>query len=195
LSHTEPAAGERPATRRLFFALWPDDAQRAALVHAIHKGVRACGGRPVPAHNLHATLAFLGSVPEARIAALDGIARSIARSLPGPDPLRLSFDQLEHWVRPQILVARGAEAAAAGALAATLRDATLAAGFSPDLKLFHAHVTVARKVRHALPPQAMHAVHWQLACFALIDSRTLPDGPLYSVVASYPLVNVEKARE
>ncbi|HYL71409.1 MAG TPA: RNA 2',3'-cyclic phosphodiesterase [Candidatus Dormibacteraeota bacterium] len=192
MKHADP---ERPATRRLFFALWPDELQRTALAHAIHKGVRACGGRAVPAHNLHATLAFLGSVPEARIAELDGIARLIAHSFPAPRPLHVTFDQLEHWARPQILVARGAEAADAGALAATLKDATAAAGFSPDLKLFHAHVTVARKVRHAPAPQAMHAVHWELAAFALIDSRTHSDGPLYSVVASYPLVNAEKAHE
>jgi 2'-5' RNA ligase len=92
-------------------------------------------------------------------------------------------------------VARGEAAADAGALAARLKDATLAAGFSPDLKLFHAHVTVARKVRRAPMPQPMRAVRWELASFALVDSRTLTEGPVYSVVASYPLVNAEKAHE
>jgi 2'-5' RNA ligase len=149
----------------------------------------------VPAHNLHATLVFLGSVPETRIAELDGIARAIASGFAARGPLRLAFEQLEHWARPQILVARGDEAADAGALAATLKDATAAAGFSPDLKLFHAHVTVARKVRQAPAPQPMRAVHWELASFALIDSRTLTEGPVYSVAACYPLVNAEKAHE
>jgi 2'-5' RNA ligase len=194
---SDAGEGTPARTRRLFFALWPDAAQRTALVHAIHKGVRSCGGRPVPEHNLHATLAFLGSVPEERVADLDGIARERAREFRGAGPLQLTFDRLEHWARPQILVALGPEehGAAAGALAATLKDATAAAGFSPDLKLFHAHVTVARKVRHAPPPEATRAVHWEFAAFALIESRTLPQGPLYSVVASYPLVNAEKARE
>jgi RNA 2',3'-cyclic 3'-phosphodiesterase len=202
LSAADPGTAAR--SRRLFFALWPDAAQRTALVHAIHKGVRSCGGRPVPEHNLHATLAFLGSVPEVRIAELDGIAREHAREFRGTGPLQLTFDRLEHWARPQILVALGPEdhgvaaaprAGAAGALAATLKDATAVAGFSPDLKLFHAHVTVARKVRHAPPPEVTRVVHWEFSAFALVESRTLSQGPLYSVVASYPLVNAEKARE
>ena len=201
---SDAALGAPVRSRRLFFALWPDAAQRTALVHASHKSVRSCGGRPVPDHNLHATLAFLGSVPEERVAELDGIARAGAREFRGGGPLLLTFDRLEHWARPQILVALGPDehgaagaphAGAASALAATLKDATAAAGFSPDLKLFHAHVTVARKVRHAPPPEATHAVHWEFAAFALIESRTLPQGPLYSVVACYPLVNAEKVRE
>ncbi|HYL02781.1 MAG TPA: 2'-5' RNA ligase family protein, partial [Steroidobacteraceae bacterium] len=65
---TPAAPPER--TRRLFFALWPDAAQRTVLAHAVRKAVRNCGGRPVPAESLHVTLAFLGSVPESRMAEL-----------------------------------------------------------------------------------------------------------------------------
>jgi 2'-5' RNA ligase len=201
----------REATRRLFFALWPDEAQRAALAQAVQPSVQSCGGRAVPAPKLHVTLAFLGSVPEGRVAELDRIASRVAVALPQDAPgWSLSFDRLEHWARPQILVALGSEerdgvdfgagarAAQPGspaALALRLKEETTAAGFSPDLKPFRAHVTVARKVVHALAPHAANAVQWRFDAFALVESRTHAAGPLYSVVESYLLVNSEKTRK
>lgn len=90
----------------------------------------------------------------------------------------------------------GAEApAAAAALAAALIEQTSAAGFRPDLKPFREHVTVARKVVHAPARGERLAVEWDFGAFALIDSRTEPTGPVYSVIESYPLVKEEKAHE
>jgi len=40
----------------------------------------------------------------------------------------------------------------------------------------------------------LRPVEWCLDAFALIDSRTEPSGPVYSVVESYPLVSADKAR-
>jgi 2'-5' RNA ligase len=200
----------REPTRRLFFALWPDAEQRGALAHATRKSVRSCGGRPVPVQSLHVTLAFLGSVPEGRVPELDRIARRVADAFPAAaQPLLLTFDRLVHWARPQILCALGTEepgavqtpgeprdgdAASAPALSATLKNETAAAGFSPDLKPFRAHVTVARKVAHAPSVLALQPVLWRFHAFALIESRTDPAGPVYSVIESYLLVKAEKAR-
>jgi 2'-5' RNA ligase len=197
-----PAPPAREPTRRLFFALWPDAEQRGALHSATRKSVRSCGGRPVPVQSLHVTLAFLGSVPEGRVPELDRIARRVADAFPAAaPPLLLTFDRLAHWARPQILCAPGTEesaadtdAASAPALAATLKNETVAAGFSPDLKPFRAHVTVARKVAHAPSALALQPVLWRFDAFALIESRTDPAGPVYSVIESYLLVKAEKAR-
>jgi 2'-5' RNA ligase len=187
-------------TRRLFFALWPDAAQRAALVHVTAKTLRRCGGRPVPETNLHVTLAFLGSVPEPRLEELRAIARRIAARFPGEAvPLALSLEALEHWAKPQVLTvlerkaeARPAPASGAARLAQLLTTGTAAAGFSPDLKPFRAHVTVARKVPRPPGPSAMSRVPWSFGAFALVESRTLAEGPVYSVVESYVLGGAEK---
>jgi 2'-5' RNA ligase len=192
----------REPTRRLFFALWPDAQQRGALHSATRQCVSSRGGRPVPAQSLHVTLAFLGAVPEGRVPELDRIARRVADAFPArAQPLLLSFDRLAHWARPQILCALGTEepaadtdAASAPALAATLKNETVAAGFSPDLKPFRAHVTVARQVAHAPSALALQPVLWRFDAFALIESRTDPAGPVYSVIESYLLVKAEKAR-
>ena len=193
----------------MFFALWPDAGQRAALVHATRKAVRSSGGRPVPEESLHVTLAFLGSVPERRVAELQAIARRVAEA-PEAAPLLVSFDRLVHWAKPRILCAldalpsAGTEAAGAPrvgalagapALAESLKGETTARGFSPDLKPFHAHVTVARKVARAPAAQPLSPVQWTFDGFALIESRTEPTGPVYSVIESYLLGKTENEHE
>ncbi len=181
----------------MFFALWPDARQRAALVHATRKAVRSSGGRPVPEESLHLTLAFLGSVPERRVTELHAIARRVAQAAAASGaPILVSFDRLVHWAKPRILCALDSEAlAGAAALAESLKSETHAAGFSPDLKPFHAHVTVARKVGHARPTQDLPPLLWSFNAFALIESRTEPSGPVYSVIESYLLAKAEKAHE
>ena len=187
--------------RRLFFALWPDEEQRAALVHAAARIVRHCGGRPVPGQSLHVTLAFLGNVPEPRLPELSAIARRTAAAFPRDAvPIAVSLDALEHWAKAQVLTVLECKeqaqtpAPGAAALARILSAETAAAGFSPDLKPFRVHVTVARKV--ARPPRtgAMRKVEWSFDEFALIESRTLEEGPVYSVVESYLLGGAEKMR-
>src|SRR5581483_1928235 len=94
------------ATRRIFFALWPDERVRAALAHATHKAVRSCGGRPVPVHNLHATLLFLGSVPESRIPDVVAVAANARSAMDDAvavggwtqgASLDFTFDRIEFW--------------------------------------------------------------------------------------------------
>jgi len=188
--------------RRLFFALWPDEAQRAALVEATGETVRGCGGRPVPESSLHVTLAFLGSVPGPRLADLGDLAQRTAATFPGDAlPLGIALQGFEYWAKPQVLAVleRGAPAdlaptSGASQLACALTTTAVAAGFSPDLKPFHAHVTVARKVARAPQLRDMPEVRWRFDSFALLESRTLPEGPVYSVVGSYLLGSAEKVR-
>ena len=185
-----------PATRRVFFALWPDEAQRLALEHATAKAVRRCGGRPVPAANLHVTLAFLGSVAVERIPELQRLARLQADASPAGTAIELSFERLVHWKDGQILCALSAtESVATRMLATALQQATAAAGFSPDRRPFQAHVTLARKVVHAGRLPRLRAVVWRFAAYSLVDSRTESSGAVYSVIESYPLVAAEKAHD
>jgi RNA 2',3'-cyclic 3'-phosphodiesterase len=182
----------RESTRRVFFALWPEESDRLSLAHATRKAAAASGGRPVPEASLHTTLAFLGNVPERRLAELHGIAREVAAAFAdAARPPPLCFERLAHWSKPQILVALAREEARAQALATRLKDLTAAAAFRPDLKPFHAHVTLARKVLQFRAPPALRPVTWRFDAFALIDSRTEPSGPVYSVIESHALVKNE----
>jgi RNA 2',3'-cyclic 3'-phosphodiesterase len=204
------------STRRLFFALWPDQAMREALAAATDdalRAVRAVHGLPVPIANLHVTLAFLGSVPEASLARVVDLAQKLSRGegaerlgetarLGGPgrseaaaradqsssEAIVMRLDSIEHWRRAEILCAAASEMpAGAEALSGALKSALAAADFHPDLKPFRAHITLARHVRRAPPGLGMPLVTWSFSEFALIESRTLPEGSSYSIVDSWAL--------
>jgi len=184
-------------TRRVFFALWPNDEVRAALAHATHKAVRASGGRPVPMHNLHATLLFLGSVVESRLPDLIAVGSRVASASEiiaarGESTPELIFERVEFWIKAHVLVATtpaptGPAHALALALAAMLQRETSCLGLTPDLKPFRAHVTLARKVVRVSRALDMRAVCWGLDGFALVESRTDPEGAQYSVLESFVL--------
>ncbi len=181
---------------------------RRAMAQAACEAARArrgsgpgCGGRPVPADNLHVTLAFLGSVPERRLPELAEIARRAASAAQAPGesadfpraPLELAFDHLEHWRAAQLLCAAPAEPSRpAAALAGRLQALLAQSGFAPDLKPFRPHVTVVRKVARPGASGRMQPVVWRFTELALIESRTLPAGARYSVVESFPLCGAHK---
>ena len=79
------------------------------------------------------------------------------------------------------------------ALARGLQALLTEGGFAPDLKPFRPHVTVVRKVSRPGPAGKMDRVVWRFTELALIESRTLAEGALYSVVESYALCSGTKA--
>jgi 2'-5' RNA ligase len=183
------AATTAVQTARVFFALWPGDLTRTGFAQAARDAAHTCGGRPVPEHNLHATLVFLGSVAATRLAELATLAAGVARSKRAV-PFELEFERVEYWQKPRVLVATAtasAGVAAAGVLARALLEATLGAGFDPDSKPFRPHITIARKVGKLTGVPEMRRVRLAFNSFALVESRTLPEGPVYSVVESFAL--------
>jgi RNA 2',3'-cyclic 3'-phosphodiesterase len=168
---------------------------REAMVSATRKAAQASGGRPVPAANLHVTLAFLGSVPERRLGELAEIATGATTG----GSLELAFDHFEYWRGAQLLCALpAATPAAIAALTRRLQDVLAASGFAPDLKSsrlvgagttgqFRPHVTLARKVHQPLGVTAMQPVTWGLTDFVLVDSRTHPRGSVYTVLKRFSL--------
>jgi RNA 2',3'-cyclic 3'-phosphodiesterase len=191
VARSEPEAGERariPAEprRRLFFALWPPSAAQLALADATHGVLLACDGRLVPPENFHVTLAFLGAVPERRLAEVIAIAGRVAREIELP-ALQLAFDGIEYWKKPRVVCATASvPSPGAVALADTLKSRFSAAGFTPDLKPFRTHVTLARKVHPRRPLTTMEPIIWSFTDFVLVDSKTLPEGSVYTVLERFP---------
>jgi RNA 2',3'-cyclic 3'-phosphodiesterase len=172
----------RLITRRLFFALWPDEPVRAALEHAARKAVRGSGGRPLPVSNWHVTLAFLGSVEEGRMSMVVEAAASVPIA-----PFRMAFDRIEYWQRAAVLcIVASRPPAVAIELAKSLYEALRQREFTPDPKPWRAHVTVARKVAKPHVLGALDPVEWQVDGFALVESETLPEGARHTVLQRWP---------
>jgi 2'-5' RNA ligase len=171
-----PPAG--PMRRRLFFALWPDDATRRAIARATRRAVSACGGKPTPAANLHVTLAFLGPVaPEA-------LVRVEAIQPPPCAPFELALDRLGHWGRARVLWLGPSEAPAAlRSLERDLWGRLVALGFERERKPYSPHVTLARKARSV--DADIEPIVWHVASFALVESQTGPRHSRYTVLRSW----------
>lgn len=163
MTRSEPSAG---SPVRLFFALWPDDAVRAALAEWATTLHRACGGRPTRPGNLHMTLAFLGDTELARCTELKRVAGGVM-----PRRFELRVDQPGYWKHNRIAWAGASEnpPELAGMVGA-LREALTEASFRFDAKPFVAHVTLLRK---ATPPAEMPLlppIVWRGNGFALVRS-------------------------
>ena len=169
-------------TRRLFFAFWPDPATREAMHHAARKAVRGSGGRPVPAANLHVTVAFLGSVADSLLTEIEAVAGAVP-----VERVEFTFDGVAFWPKPQVLVAVSAEPAPqAEALAARLWAGLVPLGLTPDPRPFKPHVTLARKVRKPAPDLSLKPVRWPVAGLTLVESVTDPEGSRYTPLAIWP---------
>ncbi|HWP94762.1 MAG TPA: RNA 2',3'-cyclic phosphodiesterase [Gammaproteobacteria bacterium] len=172
------------ATRRLFFALWPDDAVREALRRETRHAVRRSGGRPVPVANLHLTLRFLGNVAAERVEAVFAVAAGIT----GIAATSLQLDRYGWFPQARVFwLGTDTVPAPLAALAGRLEAGLVAAGFEPEPRPFQAHVTLARKVARAPAVEPPHPVTWPVYDFALIESHTARRGACYEVVGRWPL--------
>jgi RNA 2',3'-cyclic 3'-phosphodiesterase len=170
---------------RLFFALWPDDEVRAQLARWSRELHTACGGRRVRTENLHLTLAFLGSVDEAKLAEIELAAGEVA-----PRAATLVLDEPGYWKRNRI--------AWAGAsiippelerLVAGLRDALAKSTIGFDSEGFVSHVTLLRDAQEPRAMPALEPIEWRLDGFALVQSVTLPLGSRYKIRKSWKIIS------
>src|SRR5574343_196884 len=184
-----PETTPRPATARVFFALWPSAAVAARLADIALDAATRFGGRPTRRETIHLTLAFLGDVPASRLAELGDVAAAVRGAA-----FDLQLDRLGFWQHNHLLWAGGDMPAALETLHGALSKALSDNGFNIDGggRSFAPHVTLVRK----LPPasglaagQAMPlpALAWPCRQFALVRSRLSPSGSGYQILREFPL--------
>jgi 2'-5' RNA ligase len=164
---------------RLFFALWPDPAVARQLAQMACR-LNLESGRPVDPKNYHVTLAFVGEVPDARLAVMQQIGRSLRVSR-----FTFEFDSIEFWRDSKVVVA-AARVASPGLLDlwAKLNDS-----IGLPRERLRAHVTLARKVTQAPVPQAMSPIEWQATNYSLIRSDTGGVQSAYTVLDTWSLLD------
>lgn len=156
--------------RRLFFALWPPQAVRQALLAQVQGRLPPDHGRRVHPADLHATLVFLGAVSAPRMPCIMEAAEGL--DCGGFD---LELDYLGYWKRPRVIWAGARRTPAVltdrvRALQAHLQGC----GFEPEPRPFRLHVTLARKARPIEEVGLESPVIWPVAGFALVESVSLP---------------------
>ena len=162
-------------TDRLFFALWPDEDLRTTLDLRLPPLVGELGGKPQRPDQWHVTLEFLGDVAADRRGGLHRAAERVRAA-----PFTVSFDQLEHWRKPQVVCLTASRIPAPlAALVDGLRAALAEEGFIPESREFRAHVTLARKVKTARHGRLEPPLAWPADRFALVRSVTGPAGSRY----------------
>jgi 2'-5' RNA ligase len=165
----------------LFFALWPDEGVRARLARWTSELHAVCGGRPTHPENLHVTLAFLGSVEEARAAEIERVANEVA-----PRAISLVLDEPGYWKHNRIAWA-GASVVPPGieSMVSELRSALARSHIGFDTKGFVSHVTLLRDAREPNAMPALEPIEWRLDGFALVQSVTTPRGSRYEIRKSW----------
>jgi 2'-5' RNA ligase len=172
----------RENSLRLFFALWPSAAERAALAAWQPPLRELCGGRPMRGDNLHATLVFLGEVAEHRLEAL----QLAAQETPFAE-FELNWTGAHYWGHNHIVYAAPEEvpvrlAELVGELERSLRRHR----FRFEQRPYKPHVTLLRHAQWsdaALP--GMPAARWQVRGFALVRSTSDEQGARYEVLARF----------
>ncbi|HEX5421635.1 MAG TPA: RNA 2',3'-cyclic phosphodiesterase [Gammaproteobacteria bacterium] len=179
----EPAgdSSEEPRRRRkLFFALWPDDATRGAIVRATRRAVRLSGGRPTAKRNLHVTVAFLGRVDD------EGLDRAASVPPLATGPFELALDRLGHWRESRVLwLAPSVAPPELAALESELWAGLEAQGFEREPRIYRPHVTLARRARGV--EESIESIPWAAAALVLVESVAVPGGVYYEPLREWPL--------
>jgi 2'-5' RNA ligase len=171
------------ATARLFFALWPDAAVRAALAQWSRAMHRELGGRITREDSIHLTLLFLGDVGVDRLSRVRAIGD---RAFSGA--FVLTLDTAVCWQHNGIGWAAPAETPGPlERLAAELSVQAREAGFEPDIRPYNAHVTLLRKARCRPLGWKPAPVDWRIERFVLVRSTLDRNGAIYEEIAGWPL--------
>jgi 2'-5' RNA ligase len=180
---------ERPATARVFFALWPPAEVADRLAAMADDAAHRFGGRATRRETIHLTLAFLGDVPESRLAELAEVAAGVQGAA-----FELSLDHLGYWQHNHLLWAGGKKPAALNALHGALSKALVGNGFKVDGegRNFVPHVTLVRKLPPACQLAAeqempLPALAWPCQRFFLVRSRLSSSGSEYLILRDFLL--------
>ena len=163
------------STKRIFFALWPDDRQRDRLRDVISPLAKLVEGQVVYRGNWHVTTAFIGNFPEADIPAL--LARAAVIEF---EPFRLRFDRVEFWPRPKVASLVASTVPPELQRLVDAQNAVLADfGVPVEDRTYRPHITVVRRARPFETQRLAQPAVMEWAGVELVESVSQPGGATY----------------
>lgn len=176
---TQGAAGQEPTDARVFIALRPPAAVRAALRRYQQDCRWPQGAAPVAPDKLHVTLHFLGNVPRTRL-------RDLLPALQVTcSPFRLSLDAVSLWPGG-IATLTGRMPPELQALRARLAERLEALGLAVDVREYKLHLSLARRAGGLDWSQAVPDFSWYATRYVLFESAH-PAALPYKMLCSYPM--------
>lgn len=189
-AETPTDTSERPATARLFFALWPSPALASRLADVAQLAAEKLGGRPTRTETIHLTLAFLGDTAISRLPELHALAGRIQAQA-----FTVTIDRLGYWRHNRLFWAGCGEIPEQLAdLHGQLQTALAEAGFpvDPPNRAFTPHVTLLRKLPACTNGAGLEfpvaaKMSWPCERFVLVQSEPASGEHRYRVLGEYPL--------
>jgi len=162
-------------TKRLFFALWPDNRQRDQLRDVINSVAKTVEGKAVDRRLWHVTLAYIGEFEERRIPELQSLVARVQM-----ESFRLMFDRLEFWARPRTACLVAATVPVElESLVASLNRVIADVGVIPEDRSFQPHITVSRGARAFATERLTQRMTTEWSSFELMESVSGPGGVNY----------------
>lgn len=166
----------------MFFALVPPPELAQSLGTLARDVARRTRGRPVPAENVHLTLAFVGAWPHARLPELLDAGAQLRGA-----PVELRLDTLGGFRRAGVAWIGAATTSSLSALVTSLATALVSAGVALEDRPLAPHVTLARKCRGPYPDERVAPFAWTADAVTLLESQTRAEGARYRTLARWPL--------
>jgi 2'-5' RNA ligase len=163
---------------RLFLALWPDDATRAAIAAWQRDWAWAPEAALVPAERFHLTLHFIGNVAREKLPRL-GSGLKVAFA-----PFDFELRRGEVWPNSVAVLQPDRAAPEMERLQEDLAGALRRLELPVESRPFRPHVTLARRARGAVPPPEHAGVRWR-ANLGYVLAQSLPAGGGYEFVERF----------
>lgn len=169
------------STKRLFFALWPDDDVVQKIKQHALKQFLDCQGKILQKHNWHITLAYFGVSDEATQACLEEHAQNIKSQ-----PFELNLSTCGFWPRPKVAwLAPDEVPEVLIQLTHDLQHAIIPCGFKPETRDYQPHITLVRKAECKPAISEIRPITMNISGFCLVESKTYPEGAEYKVLKSW----------
>lgn len=170
-------------TRRLFFALWPPMMVREQLAN-VQEQVYEQGARKLSSDLFHLTLVYMGATDGEQQCCFEQAANNLEIM-----PFDMTISNTGFFPKPKVAFA-GLEKTPTGLaqlryqLSKSLSDNC---GIKREARPFNPHVTLLRKYKGRTQIANAFSIHWQVDCFALVESESHASGVVYRPLRFWPL--------
>jgi len=175
-------------TKRIFFALWPDDDLRSQLNQNLSsiliQSSKNKTAKRVPMKNWHITLAFIGNVSSQTCMAMQEKMDQLDKLPAFP----LQLDSFGYWKRPQVAwLGCSTVPEELQQLVTSMNSSLAACGYTSDHPSYTPHMTLLRKARRGIKADKPVYFSWQVNEFVLVESKQTSAGSQYEVIRRWPL--------